>query len=142
MQHGGRQRAAAAQTVLQMATEKVYLTADELNALAEENVTAAIDGVTPDWFDYLRQERIDFTNKFWEYYAELNFTSKHQVWAENFVIAFDQLFETAAMIYLKKQREWEPDTAAEEAIEKMMLVVFGDIRKAVPGPVDENSKAL
>jgi len=124
-----------------MATEKVYLTAEELDALAEENSTAAIDGVTPDWFDYLRQERVDYVTKFWEYYAELGFESKHQVWIENFVIAFDQLFETAAMIYLKKQREWEPDAEAAAAIEKMMLVVFGDVRKAAPGTANENEPA-
>lgn len=124
-----------------MATGNVKLTDDELDALAEENSTAAIDGVTPDWFDYLRQERIDYVRKFWEYYEELGFTAKHQVWIENFVIAFDQLFETAAMIYLKKQREWEPNEEAEAAIEKMMLVVFGDVRKAAPGTANENEQA-
>lgn len=143
-QHGGRQRAAAAQTLYNMAkltypdgahvaTEKAYLNADELQQLREENANAALDNVTADWFDYLRQERNDFVTKFWQYYTDFPLTAQHQVWAENMLLAFDQLFETAAMIYLTKQREWQPDAAAAELISQTMLAVFGDIRKAAPG---------
>lgn len=109
-------------------TDELHET-DEREELREENAATATANITPDWFDYLRQERNDFVTKFWEYWNVLPLEAKHSVWAENLLIAFDQMFETLALTYLHRLKRDFPDSAETELIRMTMDAVFGEFKQ-------------
>lgn len=105
----------------------VYQTAEQLQEAAdEEAAAAAASNVTPDWFEYLVAERQAFVANFWKFYEFHGFDAKESVWAENMVIAFDQMLECIALIYKRKLRSEYPTAAEEDLMEMVVRGVFGD----------------
>lgn len=105
----------------------VFYTGDQLREAAEEEAAAAAASrVSADWFEYVRGERIDFISKFWKFHELHEFGAKERVWAENLIIAFDQMYEALGLVYKNKRREQLPTSSEEDLMELTMGAMFGN----------------